>query len=105
MCLLDVSLVLYGVRLIKAGWRTGVDRHERRDLSIFRIGMDVLQRCLGLAQPLPVPLLSLVDRPSVRWLVRSHVYQSRKLMARQPHAPRSSECALIPEQGRPDDAA
>ncbi len=66
LCLLYVWLVLYGVRVIKAGWRAWVDRRERRDLSIFRIGLDVLQRCLALDRLLPVALPSLVGGPSVR---------------------------------------
>ena len=66
LCLLYVWLVLYGERVIKAGWRPWVDRRERRDLSIFRIGLDVLQRCLTLALPPPVPLPSLVGGLSVR---------------------------------------
>lgn len=66
LCLLYVWLVLYGARIIKAGWRAWVDRRERRDLSIFRIGLDVLQRCIALDQSLPVALPSLVGGPSVR---------------------------------------
>lgn len=66
LCLLYVWLVLYGTRVIKAGWRAWVDRRERRDLSMFRIGLDVLQRCLALDRRLPVALPSLVGGPSVR---------------------------------------
>lgn len=66
LCLLYVWLVLYGERVIRAGWRSWVDRRERRDLSIFRIGLDVLQRCITLARSLPVATPSLVGGPSVR---------------------------------------
>lgn len=66
LALLYVWLVLYGVRLIRAGWRAWVDRRERRDLSLFRIGLDVLQRCFTLIRPPPIPLPSLVGGPSVR---------------------------------------
>jgi Transposase DDE domain len=66
IALLYVWLVFYGERLIKAGWRDWVDRHERRDLSLFRIGLAVLQRCLTLLCQPPVPLPSLVSGPSVR---------------------------------------
>jgi hypothetical protein len=66
LCLLYVWLVLYGQRVIKAGWRTWVDRHDRRDLSIFRIGWNVLQRSFTLLQQPPVPLPNLLAGFSVR---------------------------------------
>lgn len=31
-----------------------VDRHDRRDLSLFRLGWDFVERCLSLADPLPI---------------------------------------------------
>lgn len=66
VALLYVWLTWLGERLLKAGWRTWVDRRERRDLSLFRLGGDVLQRCLTLHRPSPIPLPSLVGGPSVR---------------------------------------
>ncbi|MGP1684937.1 MAG: IS4 family transposase [Giesbergeria sp.] len=66
LALLYVWLVLWAERLIKAGHRAWVDRHDRRDLSLFRIGLDILQRCFTLALPPPVPTPSLVGGPSVR---------------------------------------
>jgi hypothetical protein len=66
IALLYIWLVFYGERVIRAGWRAWVDRRERRDLSIFRIGLDVLQRCFTLEREPPVPLPSLVGGPSVR---------------------------------------
>jgi hypothetical protein len=66
LCLLYVWLVLYGARVIKAGWRVWVDRRDRRDLSIFRIGWDVLQRCFTLLRQPPVPLPNLLASFSVR---------------------------------------
>jgi len=65
ICLLYVWLVLYGVRVIKAGWRDWVDRHDRRDLSVFRIGWDTLQRCLTLSCHPPVALPNLLAAFSV----------------------------------------
>jgi hypothetical protein len=65
ICLLYVWLVLYGVRVIKAGWRDSVDRHDRRDLSIFRIGSDTLQRCFTLDRRPPVALPNLLAALSV----------------------------------------
>jgi len=35
-----------------------VDRHDRRDLSLFRLGWDFVERCLALADPLPIILPS-----------------------------------------------
>jgi hypothetical protein len=35
-----------------------VDRHDRRDLSLFRIGWDFVERCLSLADPIPIILPS-----------------------------------------------
>lgn len=66
LALLYIWLVLAGQRLIKAGWRTWVDRTDRRDLSLFRIGWDVLQRCFTLDRDLPIPAPSLVGAVSVR---------------------------------------
>lgn len=65
ICLLYVWLVVYGQRVIKAGWRAWVDRHDRRDLSLFRIGWDVLQRCFTLARQPPVALPNLLTSFSV----------------------------------------
>ena len=39
-------LVAFGSAVIKNGRRKEVDRPHRRDLSIFRIGYDMLERCL-----------------------------------------------------------
>ena len=66
LALLYIWLVLWGARLIKAGRRAWVDRSDRRDLSLFRIGLDTLHRCFALVRDLPVPLPSLVAGPSVR---------------------------------------
>jgi len=36
-----------------------IDRTDRRDLSIFRLGWDFLEDCLCLAQPIPsIPFLN-----------------------------------------------
>jgi hypothetical protein len=56
--LLYVFLVAFGSYVIKRGWRKFVDRRDRRDLSIFRIGYDMLVRCLSLGQPAPLRLVS-----------------------------------------------
>jgi hypothetical protein len=66
LSLLYIWLVFYGARLIKAGLRNWVDRNDRRDLSLFRIGLDTLQRCFTLCRLSLIPLPSLVGGPSVR---------------------------------------
>jgi hypothetical protein len=44
VCLLYLWLVAYGSKVIKMGMRHLVDRKDRRDLSIFRIGYDMMER-------------------------------------------------------------
>ena len=46
VALLYVWLVAFGSSIIKNGRRKEIDRSHRRDLSIFRIGYDMLERCL-----------------------------------------------------------
>jgi hypothetical protein len=53
ICLLYVWLVLRGQRVIQTGQRAWVDRRDRRDLSIFRIGLDFIERCLVLDRSFP----------------------------------------------------
>ena len=49
--LLYFWLVALGSRIIKVGLRRLVDRNDRRDLSIFQIGLRSLERCLTNDQP------------------------------------------------------
>ena len=49
--------VTEGVRAVKNGKRHLVDRKERRDLSIFRIGLYWLDRCFALHLPCTVRLI------------------------------------------------
>jgi hypothetical protein len=58
VCLLYVWLVALGSATIKRGERHLVDRNDRRDLSIFRIGLYMLDRHLRLGQSVTMPLLS-----------------------------------------------
>jgi hypothetical protein len=53
--LLYAWLVTTAVRLIKRGLRQQVDRHERRDLSIFQIGLRWIERCMKNGQPFTMP--------------------------------------------------
>ena len=46
VALLYVWLFAFGISVIKRGDRLLVDRADRRDLSVFRIGFDMLERCL-----------------------------------------------------------
>jgi hypothetical protein len=60
VALLYFWLVTFGSQAIKNGKRRLVDRSDRRDLSIFRIGFDMLERCLLNNEPIsirPVPYL------------------------------------------------
>ena len=54
--LLYVWLVSVGTRVIKNGERHLVDRADRRDLSIFQIGLRWIERRLSHARPIPMPL-------------------------------------------------
>ncbi|RME59586.1 MAG: hypothetical protein D6790_10505 [Caldilineae bacterium] len=45
--LLYVWTVAFGSQTIKNGLRRLVDRPDRRDLSLFRIGLYMLERCLA----------------------------------------------------------
>lgn len=54
VCYLYVWLITFGSRLIKSGKRHLVDRRERRDLSLFRIGWDFAERSLALQRTVPV---------------------------------------------------
>ena len=53
VCLLYVWLLLVGQTVIRTGQRHCVDRRDRRDLSLFRIGADFIERCLILLLPFP----------------------------------------------------
>jgi hypothetical protein len=55
--LLYVWLVAFGSRAIKNGQRSLVDRPDRRDFSIFRIGLNMIERLLTNAQPVSVVLV------------------------------------------------
>ena len=50
-------LVTLGSQVIKRGQRRLVDRADRRDLSIFRIGLNMVERCLANTEPLLIWLV------------------------------------------------
>jgi hypothetical protein len=51
-------LISVGGDTIHRGWRPLVDRHDRRDLSIFQIGLRFIQRSLTNDLPFQTPLCS-----------------------------------------------
>ena len=56
VALLYVWLVSFGAKTIKDGLRNWVDRNDRRDLSIFQIGLRFIERCLVNDLPFQLPL-------------------------------------------------
>jgi hypothetical protein len=58
VAILYVWSVSVGTRTIRAGLRHLVDRSDRRDLSIFQIGLRFLERCLINDLPVHTPLCS-----------------------------------------------
>jgi hypothetical protein len=60
VCLLYSWLLQVGRSIIRHGQRQLVDRHDRRDLSLFRIGRDSIEKVLALNQPIqPAPAFTL----------------------------------------------
>lgn len=55
--MLYVTVVAFGSQTIKNGHRHLVDRRDRRDLSIFRIGFDMLDRCFSNGQSVSIRLI------------------------------------------------
>jgi hypothetical protein len=47
VAMLYVWLVIYGAEVVKRGQRRLVDRSDRRDHSVFRLGYNMLERCLA----------------------------------------------------------
>lgn len=56
VALLYLELITLGSRTIKSGQRRLVDRSDRRDLSIFRIGLYMLERLLTNSLPISIGL-------------------------------------------------
>ena len=54
VCLLYTWLVATGEHVLATHQAGNVDRNDRRDLSIFRIGWDFTIRCLELGDPVPI---------------------------------------------------
>jgi hypothetical protein len=58
VALLYVWLISVGTCTIRDGLRTVVDRSDRRDLSIFQIGLRFIERCVTNAFPFQITLCS-----------------------------------------------
>jgi hypothetical protein len=54
VCILYVWLVTLGEHVLTSGFNTEVDRSDRQDLSIFRLGWDWLERRFALHDPFPI---------------------------------------------------
>jgi hypothetical protein len=61
VCLLYLWLIALAQHIENCSWRDLVDRHDRRDLSFFRLACDFVDRCLVLAVPIPISSLSLLS--------------------------------------------
>lgn len=64
VCLLYLWLVALAEQVVTSGLTAEVDRSDRQDLSIFRLGWDFLERRLALFDPIPsvsVPNFCLVS--------------------------------------------
>jgi len=57
VCLLYLWLVATGEHVVATNQAHEVDRTDRRDLSIFRIGCDFIERRLALDDPVPVAFI------------------------------------------------
>jgi hypothetical protein len=58
VALLYVWLISCGTRIVRNGMRDLVDRNDRRDLSIFQIGLRFIERCVINAQCFSIVLYS-----------------------------------------------
>jgi len=59
VCLLYLWLLALGEYVIQHALSAQIDRPDRRDLSLFRLGWDFLEDCLRLSQPIPsIPFLN-----------------------------------------------
>jgi hypothetical protein len=63
-CLAYVWLVYLGVCVLRDGWLTRLHRQDRCDLSLFRLGLRLLTRCLKDELPIPEGLLVPIGFPA-----------------------------------------
>jgi hypothetical protein len=62
VALLYLWCLAFGTTIIKRGLRYLVDRSDRRDLSIFRIGLDMIERYLTNGKSLSIRLLPVFEK-------------------------------------------
>ncbi len=70
-CLAYLWIVYLGVCAVRDGWLKRLHRQDRCDLSLFRLGLRFLARCLKDQIPIPAGLLVpavLPNQPIRRWL-------------------------------------
>ncbi len=65
-----VWLISIGTRTVRSGLRHQIDRKERRDLSIFQIGLRFNERCLTNDRLIRLPLCTSSEE-TVRWLAEN----------------------------------
>jgi hypothetical protein len=66
VCLLYLWLIAMAEHVVMTGQTREIDRSDRRDLSIFRLGWDFIERRLALFDPLPdvgLPSFCLLSHP------------------------------------------
>ena len=65
-CLAYIWVVYLGVCALRDDWLKRLHRQDRCDLSLFRLGLRLLARCLKEALPLPEGFLAPVELPQPR---------------------------------------
>lgn len=60
--LLYLWCVAFGTTRLKRGLRYRVARADRRDLSIFRVGLEMIQRCLTNGKSFSIRLLPYFEK-------------------------------------------
>ena len=73
-CLASLWIVYLGVTALHDSWLKRLHRQDRCDLSLFRLGLRLLARCLKDALPIPEGLLvpaMLPLQPVQRWITHA----------------------------------
>lgn len=82
--LLDIWSLTAGVKTIHRGLRELVDRKERRDLSIFQIGLRMIERSVINGLDLRISLCGYQLIQTVKWLEEDYCSQSSNPVTQQP---------------------
>ncbi len=59
-CLAYLWLVYLGTVALLEGWQAVIHRTERVDLSLFNLGLNLLEHFLNQAMPIPVAFIPLL---------------------------------------------